>query len=58
VPGFWAAAWQNKAKFLVEWLWIVISAFVVIGTLLSKLSELDASGVWSPGEKPPSVRGR
>jgi hypothetical protein len=39
-PGFWASAWQNKAKFWVEWLWIVIGVFVVIGTLLSKLPEL------------------
>jgi hypothetical protein len=57
-PGFWASAWQNKTKFWAEWLWIVLGAFVVIGTLLSKLSGTDASGVLSPEEKPSSVRGR
>jgi hypothetical protein len=36
----------------------MIGAFVVIGTLLSKFAELNASGVLSPGGKPPSVRGR
>jgi hypothetical protein len=55
-PGFWASAWQNKTKFWVEWLWILVGAFVVVGTLLSKLS--DASGVLSPAGKPPSIRGR
>jgi hypothetical protein len=43
-PRFWASAWQNKAKFWVEWLWIAIGAFVVIGTLLSKLAGVGASG--------------
>jgi hypothetical protein len=42
-PGFWASAWQNKATFWVEWLWVVLGAFVIIGTLLSKLSGTDAS---------------
>jgi hypothetical protein len=54
-PGFWAAARQNKVKFLTEWLWIVLGAFVVFGTLLSKLAGTDASGALSPGETPPSV---
>ena len=57
-PRFWASAWQNKAKFWVEWLWIVIGGFVVIGILLSKLFGTDASGVLSPEGKPPSVRRR
>lgn len=57
-PGFWASAWQNKTKFWVEWLWIVVGAFVVVGTLLCKLSGTDASGVLSPGGQPPSVRRR
>jgi hypothetical protein len=54
-PGFWAAARQNKAKFWVEWLWIFIGAFVVIGTLLTKLPVL--TGAFVPDERPPSVRG-
>ena len=53
-PGFWAAAWQNKAKFWVEWLWVAIGAFVVIGTLLTKLPVL--TGAFVPDERPPSVR--
>jgi hypothetical protein len=57
-PGFWASAWQNKAAFLVEWLWVLIGAFAVIGGLLSKYAEMSSSGVLSPGEKPPSVRSR
>ena len=39
-PGFWTAAWQNKIKFLVEWVWIVIGAFVAILFLLSQLPVL------------------
>ena len=54
-PGFWASAWQYKTKFWAEWLWIVIGAFIVTGTLLSKLFGTDAPGALSPG---PSVRGR
>jgi hypothetical protein len=44
-PGFWASAWHNKAAFWAEWLWMVIGAFVVVGTLLSKLSGVDASSM-------------
>jgi hypothetical protein len=56
-PGFWASAWQNKAKFWAEWLWILVGAFVVIGTLLSKLAGAGASGGLSPEGNPRSVRG-
>jgi hypothetical protein len=56
-PRFWASAWQNKTKFWVEWLWIVLGAFVVVGSLLSKLAGTDASGVLSPEGRPPSIRG-
>jgi hypothetical protein len=53
-PGFWAAAWQNKVAFLAEWAWMVIVAFAVVGSLLSKLAGTDASGALSPGREPPS----
>jgi len=55
-PRFWAAAWQNKLQFWAEWLWILVGAFVVIGTALSKLSGADPSDVLTSGGKPPSVR--
>jgi hypothetical protein len=48
-PGFWASAWQNKAKFWVEWLWLVIAAFVV-GTLSSKLPDWTAPMDPDPGD--------
>jgi hypothetical protein len=57
-PGFWASAWQNKTKFWVEWLWMVIAAFVVIGTLLSKLAGADAAGALGPGGQASAVRRR
>jgi hypothetical protein len=54
-PGFWASAWQNKAAFWVEWLWIVLGVFVVIGTLLSKLPDILAA---LPAGVPPPVHRR
>jgi hypothetical protein len=52
-PGFWASAWQYKTRFWVEWLWIIIGALVVVGTILSKYAQ-----TFGPepghGTKPPS----
>jgi hypothetical protein len=38
-PGFWTSAWQYKTKFWVEWLWIIVGAFVVVGTILSSYAQ-------------------
>jgi len=57
-PGFWASAWKYKLKFWVEWLWVFFAAFVVFGTLLSKLAGVKDSDFASPAVKQRAVSRR
>lgn len=57
-PGFWASAWAYKTEFWVEWFWIALGAFGVLGTLLNKWSESGNPSVASPALEPRTVRRR
>lgn len=57
-PGFWASAWDYKTEFWVEWFWIALGVFVVLGTLLNKWSETCNASDVSPAVGPRTVRRR
>ena len=57
-PGFWASAWEHKTTFWVEWFWIALGVFGVLGTLLNKWSETNGSSVASPSVDLRTVRRR
>jgi hypothetical protein len=58
-PGFWASAWEHKLTFWVEWFWIFLGAFVVMGSLLAKYAEVYGGDVVAnPPVNPRTVRRR
>ena len=55
-PTFWTAAMQNPGRFWVEWMWIVIGFFVVLGTALAKVGEVSQSAGAGGPMQPPRAR--